>query len=307
MIVYSMREKFLPNEHFYSLWIRMCVRSGFALSPLSSVMKKKGIPAHQMQPQRVLGKQTNAMIKMLYGSGQAAEDVMLLATVMNFWRLCSTGSLSEIVASATVPRPNNEHAGLAFTSGWQLCPKCAAEDKEMYGVSYWHRDHQVPSTTHCLIHQEPLVTHESLRYFREFLLPQHCIDMCDVPAGTERLYGWSKYLLGVDRFIRNEPEQIVALKKVVTELLAIPEVVKQKHREGFNVLLSTLEQDVGGELLNHLFRFYRDGRETRHNILWTTFSGKSTAKLIRHPIYWLVIIYWLRDALASQGFEFDQY
>ncbi|HGW6104937.1 TPA: TnsD family Tn7-like transposition protein [Citrobacter werkmanii] len=37
------------------------------------------------------------------------------------------------------------------------CPKCAEEDIRAYGVSYWHRMHQIPGVSVCAIHRNILI------------------------------------------------------------------------------------------------------------------------------------------------------
>ncbi len=37
-------------------------------------------------------------------------------------------------------------------TSWKICPNCQAEDQEAYGISYWHRQHQLPTSFACAQH-----------------------------------------------------------------------------------------------------------------------------------------------------------
>lgn len=39
---------------------------------------------------------------------------------------------------------------------WRWCQKCAEENQEEFGTSYYHRDHQIPCVFHCHKHKTPL-------------------------------------------------------------------------------------------------------------------------------------------------------
>ncbi|RTE66112.1 hypothetical protein EH243_08305 [Amphritea opalescens] len=39
------------------------------------------------------------------------------------------------------------------TNHWRWCCECVEEDQNEYGISYYHRDHQLPGTFHCDKHQ----------------------------------------------------------------------------------------------------------------------------------------------------------
>lgn len=42
----------------------------------------------------------------------------------------------------------------------KYCPRCAAEDRKVYGETYWHRTHQIRNMTICPIHKCKLVNSE---------------------------------------------------------------------------------------------------------------------------------------------------
>lgn len=36
---------------------------------------------------------------------------------------------------------------------WRLCPTCIAKEKTQFGVAYWHRQHQLPGSLMCSLHE----------------------------------------------------------------------------------------------------------------------------------------------------------
>lgn len=42
------------------------------------------------------------------------------------------------------------------------CSECAVEDTQNYGVSYWHRIHQIPGIECCPIHNTRLIENDLL-------------------------------------------------------------------------------------------------------------------------------------------------
>lgn len=56
---------------------------------------------------------------------------------------------------------------------WRLCPTCIAREKTQLGVAYWHRQHQLPGSLMCALHETLLYECEPpapMRHNR-FLLP----------------------------------------------------------------------------------------------------------------------------------------
>lgn len=66
----------------------------------------------------------------------------------------------------------------------RLCPSCLSEDIQMYGEPYWHREHHLPGTLVCSIHECELLT--------------QCL-ICNEPASTNH----SKELSICPSFCRN--------------------------------------------------------------------------------------------------------
>lgn len=41
---------------------------------------------------------------------------------------------------------------------WRWCPECVIHDEDVHGVTYYHRDHQIPGVFHCQVHNVGLVS-----------------------------------------------------------------------------------------------------------------------------------------------------
>lgn len=48
--------------------------------------------------------------------------------------------------------------GIDFATHLRFCPKCASEMGELYGETYWLRDHQLPGSLICYLHESHLIT-----------------------------------------------------------------------------------------------------------------------------------------------------
>ena len=63
----------------------------------------------------------------------------------------------------------------AFGKAAKYCPKCAQEDVDSHGISYWHRIHLLPGVNHCIRHASPLI-----------VVDYRCLTTCQ-PAQAERI------------------------------------------------------------------------------------------------------------------------
>lgn len=68
-----------------------------------------------------------------------------------------------------------------FWAHLRYCPRCAQEEYKAYRYSWWHRDHQLPLTTICLVHECSLTARTLRELGRE--LPH---ELCETPVGDGR-------------------------------------------------------------------------------------------------------------------------
>lgn len=76
------------------------------------------------------------------------EKLLIQNSLSNLHSKCVTGQLS------------------IENDSWNWCHLCTAEDRETFGVSYYHRDHQIPGVFHCAKHQIRLTSNCLICGFR---------------------------------------------------------------------------------------------------------------------------------------------
>lgn len=90
-----------------------------------------------------------------------AESLLAKTTLGGFYR--RLGTVPDIEAPKHAPDKHHaQPTGLATLSNgrpniWRTCRSCATKDRAEHGTAYWHRTHQLPGTTVCLKHREPLL------------------------------------------------------------------------------------------------------------------------------------------------------
>jgi len=281
------------NEHLISAWVRSNLRSGFGHIAFHSVLGYWGLPKRHFRAQRTDDTQLNAIASYLRVVDQQA--LVKKYTVDSLW-LLSTDMDHRIDAPTALVPANSEHTALAFSTAWKLCPRCVAADRNRLGFSYWHRDHQLPSVAHCNLHGADLLSCESLWHLSELTLPGHWGNSSLVPmAYSPELREWSRFVLIVDQMISKVPKIAVKWRSEITDILDLPNPIRPRDQAFFEALFKRFEKDVGSIILKHLFKAYRNNRARRPNILWSTLFDRS--KTVRHPVHWLVILFWLRAQL----------
>ncbi len=61
---------------------------------------------------------------------------------------------------------NRIYASACPADSYQFCPRCAEEDLDFHGVSYWRRAHLLPGVDHCSKHTVSLVIAKQMRPLR---------------------------------------------------------------------------------------------------------------------------------------------
>jgi hypothetical protein len=193
---------------------------------------------------------------------------------------------------------SHEAGSFSFKSNWQYCPCCVQDDIRRFGHSTWHVKHQLPSVSHCYIHQSKLVGDpNSLLDLRKSLLPQvHNFS----PPSLENealLLEWSLFVFSIYDRLNNNPAFGQTLTNRVKSYLSIPEKIKYTDSKIFKPLQEKFDQDVPLSLCRYLFRFYKDSSKKQPTVLKNTL-GFSYRTKYKHPVYWLIILYWLRDKIS---------
>lgn len=296
----SHRLPIAPGEHILSAWIRLNLRSGFGHLPFYRVLRYWGLAKRQIRAQRV---DESLLDSIAAHIGDVDTRVLSREyAVDDLWSLSLAMDIRPERPTAIGPA-NTEHRALAFDTGWKLCPECVSDDKARTGYSYWHIEHQLPSVVHCSIHGNSLRSTLSLGHLDSLTLPEHWVDSCPIPRKTSvELQEWSRFVVKVHKIVSKSPQIASIWRKQIPSILSLPDPLRPGHRRLFDPISKTFEAQVGRTVLEHLFKAYRGNWARRPLILWASLFDQ--AETIRHPVYWLVILFWLRaDIFPDPDYE----
>lgn len=140
-----------PDENFYSLLAKIARVNG--LCPLEVMRLLSG----EEHPISVIGcpvniKHFSEATKGAYGS---SCDLLRCATVfpaLTHLGELSTSTLSQVENGTRRPRLGILVSGMPKGLYWRVCRDCVERDVMTYGISYWHRVHQLPNSQYCTEH-----------------------------------------------------------------------------------------------------------------------------------------------------------
>ena len=112
------------------------------------------------------------------------------------------------------------------------------------------------------------------------------------------LLKWSQFINKVYNLIVSDFSNAASLRQEVLNYLNIPQLRPTDIRGFYNNLLHDFEEEIPKEILEYCFLFYQSNKYKRKpNLLLTTIQKDGQS--IRNPVYWLVILYWLRNHLPT--------
>lgn len=285
----------LPDEHVYSAFIRERMLSGQMHINTKRFFEINDIVYHQMHSQLPLNKDLLSIIRKMALSPEQILHTQLAHTPVSLWLL------STPLCGAEYTMPNhNALAGINIDKRWRFCPQCVAADKALYGVSYWHSAHHLCGAKICPIHDQILHTHDELKVL-PFTLPHHWLDSAEPMTLQPWEVAWQPFIYRVDQTIKADPLWPNRVKVQIRRYLDCESQLplKQSERTRFDQLAKQMTQDLGQECMAGLFSSQRLGRSRQTNIIWATLSGQVNSAKIRHPLFWLAIIFWLRNELSE--------
>ena len=195
----------------------------------------------------------------------------------------------------------NEQLMFNFDASWQSCPVCRDEDLCLFGSSYWHVSHQLPSITHCRFHGKRLeVALEPVKNLYHEQLPHYVEAWCKPEREEcESIDAWERFVLKVHDQCINDPLYGFMLRENVEQSIGIVGKNTAQRRRECEVLTPEFETALGDSLLRHLFRSHAKlGKLAKVNILNTLFASQNQSKGVRNPVFWLAIAYWLRHKIG---------
>lgn len=290
---------FYPDEHIYSALVRARYLSGQMFVSDKRFFELNELPYHWLRSQTPLCANLKPFLQRFNADSEERFYLRLEHTPLAPWLLSypENPHPSEIEESGL--RNNMEENPFCIDRRWKFCPKCIAEDKAKYGVTYWHTLHQSLGTLTCYIHDTPLYSHDDLRYLN-FTLPHHWLNKSQ-PLAMEQHWqsAWQVFIYSLTNAIQHDINVVDKLKAEIFENLNIGPGIKRSHRAYFNELFQQMRQDIGEDCLSGLFSAYARGISRPPNILWITLTPFSQNTGLRHPLYWLSILFWLREKLPT--------
>ncbi|AUV15295.1 MULTISPECIES: TniQ family protein [Aeromonas] len=173
------RLELLPGEHLGAVVGRMHVLSTHGTFTATAQML--GLSSPQIRPHRLCHPDDPVLDTQF--RARHVQRTWQDHSVGNYLASFLTPDEQRIVASALVGRSQLRLrvTGLHNVQHqyWRWCADCIAEDYELHGMPYYHRDHQLPGVFHCHRHQRGLSGHCAGCGFSAKLLSEQLIPPYD--------------------------------------------------------------------------------------------------------------------------------
>jgi hypothetical protein len=140
-----------PDESIYSLLAKIARLNGL------SSREVIGLLTGEEHPISVIGCPMNIkhFCEATEGAYGSPNDLLSHSTVFSALAqlgALSASTLSQVANGATRPELGMLAFGMARGRHWRLCRDCVERDVKIYGISYWHRVHQLPTSQYCTEH-----------------------------------------------------------------------------------------------------------------------------------------------------------
>lgn len=289
----------LPDEHVYSGIVRSRYLSGQMYVSTQRFFSLNAIPYHLFRSQAPLCGKLQPIISLFGMSKQQRFNFRLAHTPLAPWLFSYEEGRGFDEVEHSGNKNNLEESPFNTDNRWKFCPLCSVEQRKHLGLTYWLSSHQLPGTRVCHIHQTELHSHDNLRYL-DFSLPHQWVGK-SVPLLIESRWQseWQSFIYIISESISKNPNLVHEIKAEVFEYLGLKQEIKRSDKPKFDKFMSQMQVELGDECLSGLFRAYAQNGERKPNILWVTLSPFSLSKGIRPPLYWLSILFWLRDELPT--------
>lgn len=294
-----------PDEHLFS-WINR-IHLLFGYPKLHQTLSHLNIANYYFKPYTYNLALQSAInfYKREHGDNHGAFDHH---TPLSIWSLSVTPEYFSTWRESNRAIVSTGHLGTkALTQVmWKYCPHCLIKDINEKGYSFWHVRHQLPGVTHCTVHTVSLVEDFELsKDLRSASLPQ----IENYPAidsdNNEELLQWSYFINEVYEFINSNSHAGLRAQSKVRSLLQIPTKIMQKDKDLpiFETLKRQFDKDIPKSVLRYLFSAEEKYLLGKVNIFKLTmgYQGGLTQSKIAHPVYWLAILFWLRDDIRLEA------
>ena len=288
-----------PEEHIYSGLVRSRYLSGQMFVSERRFFELNELPYHWLRSQTPLCSNLKFVIDALKLEPEKRYQLRIHHSPLAPWLLSYTDGQDPMNVELSGLRNNLEENPFNIDRRWKFCPKCLIENRAKYGVSYWHSQHQLLGARTCYIHHTALHSHDDLRYLN-FTLPHHWIAKSEPLLAEDKWQKeWQSFIFKISAAIVSNPDIVNQLKKDIHQHLSIYKPVKRSHKALLNSLFFKMREELGEECLAGLFTAYARKIPRPPNILWVTLSPFTQNTGLRHPLYWLSILFWLKDNLPT--------
>ena len=146
-----------PNEWWYSVLCRYYVRSGWSLSAgaLYELYGKRELSLTSLFPNIGCGVVVGKIPSGIFDLKKILLKYTLLPYYLRFFTADKKKKMLNDLLSG-INRSGFRTQEFDKKQKLKFCPLCYREDTEIYGESYWHREHQIPLASICLKHQKKL-------------------------------------------------------------------------------------------------------------------------------------------------------
>lgn len=186
----------------------------------------------------------------------------------------------------------------------RLCISCVRDDRQKYGLGYWHRSHQLPGVRLCSVHAENLqeLRESGPRKRHSFQSLEQSLDQFLCPLSVSP--GSENMLLQLSRDTRwllasrIKPDGLLSLWQRYRSQLKIRgwmrtgrQIRMRECRPAFVRHYGSLLVDLGCNLpkdrdgwLERLLRKPRTSQHPLHHLLVIRFLGSTPAQFLQHPM-----------------------
>jgi hypothetical protein len=301
----------LPGEHPYSWLSRQYYLTGYP-SP-NSFLKHLGISCMDLMAQAVF---ENGITKIFRDPQKPllSTEFLWSNTAYPLWLLSEPDiSLQNTISGIEASKLNehqhmNERLLLAFSQSWHACPTCIIHDVKNYGIPYWHNKHQLPSVVTCYKHHQILVKPKgNVKNLKDLILP-NIIKSWEpvIEKPNTVIIKWSEACIKLFEALIRDRQLAYTLRSKIDQLTYVNSHYRIQKIKWCTQNTHLFEKALGPSLLHHLFKgysIYSDRRKPQ--ILASVLASNHKENIVRNPVYWIAIAYWLRDKLPEIRAVFD--
>ena len=288
----------MPDEHIYSALVRARFVNAEMHISEQSFFAMHALPFHWIRSQTPLCSNLNAVIDLMVSKPEDKFLLRLKHTPFAPWLLSLPDGVNALELTSSGHRNNLEENPYSVDRRWKFCPDCARDERKRLGFAYWHASHQLLGARICPTHQVALHSHDELRYLN-FTLPYHWLDKASPLSCETWQVEWQAFIYPLAERIQTEPGFAQRLVVEIKDHLQLAKGIKRSDKPYFDKLSEKMQRELGKDCLVGLFTAYATDKPRKENIPWVALSGYSRAKSIRHPLYWLAILFWLRAQLPA--------